>query len=106
MRGTAQTGPEGPQEKGNTMEPETRVQSLNYITEDLFQRVRAVSTALNMFSAGEGSDYFKGEQAMFLKLSDYLEEAARGIEKAIAERDDLDGLGPVGREHLSVFDCD
>jgi glutaredoxin 2 len=88
------------------MEPETHVQSLICITEDLFQRVRAVSTALNMFSAGEASDYFKGEQEMFLKLSDYLEEAARGIEKAIADRDELDGLGPVGFERASVFDND
>ena len=43
---------------------------------------------------------------MILKLSYYLEDAAREIEKAIADRDDLDGLGPLGFEYTSVFDYD
>ena len=106
MRGTAQTGPKGPQEKGNTMEPETRVNSLSSITEDPFQRIRAVSTALTIFSRDEDDFCSRGVPMAILKLSDYLEDAAREIEKAIADRDGLDGRGSVGFERTSVFDCD
>jgi hypothetical protein len=100
--------PRGHNKKGNTMESGTHTQALGCITEDSFQNIKAVSTALLMLSENENEFCIKGAPMMIFKLSDYLENAARAIEKAIDERDDLDGLGRIQRceNHISVFDCD
>jgi hypothetical protein len=88
------------------MEPEKHVQPLRGITEESFHNIRAASTALLLLSENENCCCVKGMPMMILKLSYYLEDAAREIEKAIADRDDLDGLGPLGFEYTSVFDYD